>query len=220
MSLHRDWNNYTMVPVSLKQPWKIIYVKDCEVTLKDIGKIGQFSTSMKRHKAQIPSIIRGMSWWRHQMDTFSALLAICAGNSPVRGEFHAQRPATPSFYVFFDLRPNKRLSKQSWGWWSETPSRSLWRHFNVPPLNDQGLYFTFYYFGLTLNPACISKYTHYEVRGEITYSKLQRCNRWSLWKDKDFKPTFYWAWNYLSMLGPGDRRLGTRQMYAIHYLYP
>ena len=27
------------------------------------------------------------SWWRHQMETFSALLAICAGNSPVTGEF-------------------------------------------------------------------------------------------------------------------------------------
>ena len=28
-------------------------------------------------------------------------------------------------------RLNKRLSKQSWGWWFETPSRSLWRHRNV-----------------------------------------------------------------------------------------
>ena len=27
------------------------------------------------------------SWWRHQMETFSALLALCAGNSPVPGEF-------------------------------------------------------------------------------------------------------------------------------------
>ena len=47
------------------------------------------------------------------METFSALLAICAGNSPVTGEFPAQRPVTLSFDVFFDLRPNKRLSKQS-----------------------------------------------------------------------------------------------------------
>ena len=60
------------------------------------------------------------TWWRHQMETFSALLAICAGNSPVPGEFPAQRSVTRSFYVFFDLRPNKRLSKQSWGWWFET----------------------------------------------------------------------------------------------------
>ena len=65
------------------------------------------------------------------MKTFSALLAICAGNSPVTGEFHAQRPVTRSFGVFFDLRPNERLGKQSWGWWFETPPRPLWRHCNV-----------------------------------------------------------------------------------------
>ena len=71
------------------------------------------------------------SWWRHQMETFSALPAICAGNSPVPGEFPAQRPVTRSFDVFFDLHPNKRLSKQSRGWWFETPSCSSWRHRNV-----------------------------------------------------------------------------------------
>ena len=69
------------------------------------------------------------SWWRYQMETFSALLAICAGNSPVPGEFPAQRPVTRNFDVFFDL--NKRLSKQWWGWWFETLSCSLWRHCNV-----------------------------------------------------------------------------------------
>ena len=68
---------------------------------------------------------------RHQMEAFSALLAICAGNSPVTGEFPAQRPETRRFAVFFDLRLNKRLSKQSRGWWFETPSCSLWRHCNV-----------------------------------------------------------------------------------------
>ena len=68
------------------------------------------------------------TWWRHQMETFSALLAICAGNSPVPGEFPTQRPVTRSFDVYFDLRPNKWLSKQSWGWWFETLSCSLWRH--------------------------------------------------------------------------------------------
>ena len=64
-------------------------------------------------------------WWRHQMDRFSALLAICAGNSLVTGEFPEQKPVTWSFDIFFDLRLNKQLSKQSWGWWFETPSRSL-----------------------------------------------------------------------------------------------
>ena len=45
-----------------------------------------------------------ISGWRHQMETFSALLAICAGNLPVTGEFPSQRPVTQSFDVFFDLR--------------------------------------------------------------------------------------------------------------------
>ena len=70
------------------------------------------------------------SWWRHQMETFFALLVICAGNSPVTGEFPVQRPVTRSFDVFFYLLLNKRLSKQWWGWWFETQSRPSWRHIN------------------------------------------------------------------------------------------
>ena len=62
------------------------------------------------------------AWWRHQMETFSALLAICAGNSPVPGEFPTQRPVTRSFDVFFDLHPNKRLSKQ---WWNISLTKKL-----------------------------------------------------------------------------------------------
>ena len=62
-------------------------------------------------------------------------MAICAGNSPVPGEVSSQRPVTRSFDALFDLRLNKRLSKQSSGWWFETPSRPLWRHRNVPSEN-------------------------------------------------------------------------------------
>ena len=80
----------------------------------------------KQSKVQTMCIILGMHciicyaycnvrkpWWRHQMETFSALLALCAGNSPVTGEFPTWRPVTQSFDVSFDLRLNKRLSKQS-----------------------------------------------------------------------------------------------------------
>ena len=72
-----------------------------------------------------------LTWWRHRIETFSALLALCAGNSLVTGEFPSQRPVTRSFNVFFDLRLNKRLSEQPRCRWSETPSRSFWRHCNV-----------------------------------------------------------------------------------------
>ena len=75
------------------------------------------------------------SWWRHQI---FALLAICAGNSAVTGEFPDERPVTRSFDVFY-LRLNKRLSKQWPGWWSETPSRSLWRHCNVHVVRHESI---------------------------------------------------------------------------------
>ena len=77
------------------------------------------------------------TWWRHQMETFSALLAICAENSPVSGKFPAQRPVTRSFEVFFDLRLDELLSKHSWCWWLETPLCPLWRHSN--DTRQQGL---------------------------------------------------------------------------------
>ena len=64
------------------------------------------------------------------MQTFSALLAFCAGNSPVTSEFPSQRPVARSFDAFFDMDLKKWLSKQSWRWWFETPLRSSWRHCN------------------------------------------------------------------------------------------
>ena len=60
----------------------------------------------------------------------STLLALCAGNSLVVGDFPSKRPVARSFDVFFDLCLNKRLSKQSWAWWFATPSHSTWRHCN------------------------------------------------------------------------------------------
>ena len=57
---------------------------------------------------------------------------------PLCGEFTGDRrsPHTKAsdaelWFFFYDLRVNKRLSKQSWGWWFETTSSSLWRHCNV-----------------------------------------------------------------------------------------
>ena len=47
----------------------------------------------------------------YQMEKFSALLALCAGNSPVISEFPSQTPVMMSFDVFFDLCLNKRLGK-------------------------------------------------------------------------------------------------------------
>ena len=62
------------------------------------------------------------AWWRHEMETFSALIAFCMGNSPAISEFPAD--------VFSDPRLNQKKIKQWPRRWFEMPSRSLWRHCN------------------------------------------------------------------------------------------
>ena len=106
-----------MVTVSSLTALQVVVMKTCLATSD--AKVGIMKTHFQWF---VIKIVEWVSWWRHQMETFSALLALCAGNSPVPGEFPAQRPMTRSFDVFFDLQ----LSKQSWGWWFEMPSCSLW----------------------------------------------------------------------------------------------
>ena len=55
------------------------------------------------------------------METFSALLTLRTGNTPVIGDFPAQRPVTRSFGVFFDLHLNN-------GWANNGEAGDLWRH--------------------------------------------------------------------------------------------
>ena len=56
-----------------------------------------------------------------------------------------KRPVTRSFNIFFHLRPNKRLSRQSWGWWFETPSCPLWRRCNGFEVLQMYKWFARYY---------------------------------------------------------------------------
>ena len=64
-------------------------------------------------------------WWHYRMETFSSLLDLCAGNSPVTTEFPSQKPVTRYFDVFFYLRLNKCLSKQSRRRWFEVTLPSI-----------------------------------------------------------------------------------------------
>ena len=63
--------------------------------------------------------------WKHFPRYWSFVRGI--HRSPVNSP---QKLVMRSFDVFFDLRLNKRLSQQSWGWCFERLSRSLWRHCN------------------------------------------------------------------------------------------
>ena len=84
-------------------------------------------------------------WWRHQMKYFPRHWPLC-GEFTGTGEYPAQRPVTRSFDVFCDLRLNKRLSKQPWGWWIETPPWSLWCHCNAHLTNSCKYRWTSYLF--------------------------------------------------------------------------
>ena len=64
--------------------------------------------SMVPNAANLSRYVR-YPWWRHRMETFSALLALCTGNATVTSEFLSQRPVTQSFGVFFDLRLQPRI---------------------------------------------------------------------------------------------------------------
>ena len=109
------------------------------------------------------------SWWRHQTETFSALLVLCAGNSPVNCKFPLQRPVTRSFDIFFDLCLNKRLSRQSWGWCFETPSypydvRAMWHAGSRYMFSCEKLLYGFMYVSMWhLDYMCTSKINHISI---------------------------------------------------------
>ena len=133
-------------------------------------------------------------WWRHQMETFSALLAIRAGNSPVPG----QRPVTQSFDVFFDLRLNKRLSKQSWGWWFETLSHPLWRH-----LNDAWDYFTIVVSG---NAESISLLWRHNANDTLSHAGMYNRQYTPLYSSSRGLVQFQWQHLDVSVNVPMERQ--------------
>ena len=85
-----------------------------------IHRIIAYKSTMERYHDDVIT-------WKH----FPRYWSFCEGNPVVTGWFLSQRQVTRSFDVFFGLRLNKRLSKQSIRCWFETPSRSLWCHCNI-----------------------------------------------------------------------------------------
>ena len=96
------------------------------------------STHIKRYASNITPCAHlvGYSAWNQSMMTssngnFFRVTGPLCGEFTGPGEFTTKRPVMRSFDVYFDLRLNKRLSKQPWGWWFETLSWSLWRQCNA-----------------------------------------------------------------------------------------
>ena len=76
----------------------------------DLLSIRPWGTNFNEISIKFKSFHSRKLIWRHHMETFSALLPVCARKPPVTGGFPSQRPVTRSFDVFFDLRLNKRLN--------------------------------------------------------------------------------------------------------------
>ena len=117
------WNYLCLVQSwshAILNPCYVWYIQE-HVILGGSTPPARLTCTSDRHFCQRP-------WWRHQMETFSALLALVRG---IHRWFPSQRPVARSFDVFSDLRLNKRLSKQSRRQWFEIPSRLLWRHYNA-----------------------------------------------------------------------------------------
>ena len=114
--------------------WKVL----CGCYTDVIWRSWRLKSLMTRSFLQ--QIVCHATWLTWQQSRVECMMTTSNGNifrvtsllwGEFTGEFPSQRPVTRSFYVFFDLYLNKQLSKQSWGWWFETPSRPLWRNSNV-----------------------------------------------------------------------------------------
>ena len=123
-------HNHGMVEMIMIAKWDVILDYSIKYTIYFVKITHCVLASIITYPAPliVPAVISLsiMHQWQYAVcmmtssnGNISALLAFT-------GEFPAQRPVTRSFDVFFDLRLNKPLSKQSWGWSFETPSRSSW----------------------------------------------------------------------------------------------
>ena len=101
-------NNFTVDPTKhvsrrLNMQWTI------DNTLKH-ARLNSL-TSVDFVREHVVLLRMDFEWWRHQMQSFFVLLALCEGNPPVTGGFSSQRTNNEGFCVFFDVSPSKRLKK-------------------------------------------------------------------------------------------------------------
>ena len=119
-----------------------------------------------------------------EMETFSVLLALCEGNPPVICGFSSQRPVSWSFGVFYDLRLNKQLNKQSIHRWIETPSHSLWRHCNGSHgISSSWVFCTQF----------LATLTHWDRDEMKNISQMTFSNAFSSMKMFEFRLQFHWT---------------------------
>ena len=97
---------HSFPPKTITQQKKQAQQNHVHVLIKECAHYSRFCLNMQPFCVLSETLIFEsqcnmlLPWWRHQMETFSVSLVLCAGNSPVTGEFPAQRPVTRSFLMF------------------------------------------------------------------------------------------------------------------------
>ena len=137
LNLRSEWNYNNFVFISIDNSFQMErFSKRLDTNLADVKVyeftwIDRLSYIDNRILITFSDVVFSVvSWWRHQMETFFVLLAICAGihRSAVNYPHEGLWRGALMFSLICAL--NKQLSKQSRGWWFEMSSRSLWRHCN------------------------------------------------------------------------------------------
>ena len=101
------------------------------------------------------------SWLRrHQMEIFSALLDLCAGNLPIIGVFPTQRPVRRSFDVLTDVCLNTRRKTSYRQWRQNAAGDSVITHtdrsrYNTVQYNTIWLYKYMAYFATWTSYGCL-----------------------------------------------------------------
>ena len=120
------WNTNFVIPTTFQ--FQSYDCPSAEITLKDMVRTSQYHATQNTTKDN--KVCAQCDMMTSSNGNIFRVTGPLCGEFTGTGEFPTQRPVTRSFDVYFDLGLNKRLSKQPWGWWFETPSWSLWRQCN------------------------------------------------------------------------------------------
>ena len=134
-----NWLSIPNIELTFSAEWRIIVPQDWGCFTAPLHWRHNECDGVPSHQPH-ECLLKHLFRCRSKKTSKLRVAGLCEENSPEAGAFPAHRPVTRSFDVFFDMRLNKRLSKQPWGWWFETLSRPLWRHRNVTRIQKQTHY--------------------------------------------------------------------------------
>ena len=128
VSFKNDFHFFFLAPVSTSMDHPVSNRQCNFMTASSGGRHFPFIRHEEELNQESDNLLREDST---AIDLYSLLWLFQQSMMTSSNEFPTQRPVTRSFGGFSDLRLNERLSKQSWGWWFETPWSSFWRHCNA-----------------------------------------------------------------------------------------